>query len=197
MPHSFVKICCIACAAAVAACGGRTSSPKPRGYFRIDLPQERNYTLFDKKGYPYLFEMHGAARITPNASPDAEPFWIDLCYPLYNAKVHISYKDLRRDTLSALIEDVHYLVYKHTIKADAITEQEFVNDSSRTHGFLYDIGGDAASNLQFYLTDHQRHFLRGALYFDVRPNRDSLDPVIRYIGEDIRHLMETLQWRQK
>jgi gliding motility-associated lipoprotein GldD len=178
-----------------AACSGRQGTPKPRGFYRIDLPQERNYTLFDKKNYPYSFEIHGIAQIVPNNNSNTEPFWVDVHYPQYNAKVHISYKSLQRDTLSKLIEDVHYMVYKHTVKADAITEQEFANDNSNTRGFLYDIGGDAASNLQFYLTDNQRHFLRGALYFNVHPNRDSLEPVIQYISEDIRHLMETVKWK--
>jgi len=169
-------------------------SPKPRGYYRIDMPQEHPYKLFAKKGYPYSFEMDTLAQIIPDTNMYAEPFWLDIYYPSYNAKIHVSYKSLRRNALDDLIEDMHYMVYKHTVKADEITEQEFVNDSNRTQGFLYDIGGDAASNLQFYLTDHNQHFMRGSLYLDVHPNRDSLEPIIIYISEDIRHLMETLRW---
>lgn len=180
---------------ALFVCCGSHHSPKPRGYYRIALPQERSYTAFSRNNYPYSFEIHGIAQVAVDSDANSEPYWIDICYPQYNAKIHISYKDLRRDTLANLVEDMHYLVYKHTIKADAITEQEYVSDSSGVYGFFYDIAGDAASNIQFYLTDQKRHFLRGALYFNVHPNRDSLNPVILYIAEDIRHLMETTQWK--
>jgi gliding motility-associated lipoprotein GldD len=60
---------------------------------------------------------------------------------------------------------------------------------------LYEIRGDAASSVQFYLTDSTRHFLRGSLYFNVQPNADSLAPVIDFFMEDIMHLIETLEWK--
>ncbi|MDR2937387.1 MAG: gliding motility lipoprotein GldD, partial [Prevotellaceae bacterium] len=64
-----------------------------------------------------------------------------------------------------------------------------------THGYIYEIGGNAASNAQFYVTDSTRHFLRGSLYFNTHPNVDSLQPVIEYITEDIYHLIETTKWQ--
>ncbi|GHU95502.1 gliding motility lipoprotein GldD [Bacteroidia bacterium] len=188
-----IVIVCLLLAGGIACTP--TVSVKPRGYYRIDLPAEKNYTPFAPQKYPYSFEIDAAAQIVPDSSPDAEPFWVDVVYPQYNAKIHISYKNLQHNSLARLVEDVHYMVYKHTVKADEITEQAFENEARSTLGFLYDIGGDAASNLQFYLTDERRHFLRGALYFDVHPNRDSLQPVILYITQDIQHLMETLQWQ--
>ena len=62
-------------------------------------------------------------------------------------------------------------------------------------GVMYDISGDAASSVQFYLTDSVRHFIRGALYFTLQPNSDSLSPVIEFFREDILHLIETLEWQ--
>jgi gliding motility-associated lipoprotein GldD len=193
--YAICAILAVLAIVALSGCSSRPHSPKPRGYFRIDLPVDRNYTLFHAKNYPYAFEINGYAQVVPDLASRTEPFWVDITYPQYNAKIHISYKDLRRDTLANLLEDVHFLVYKHTVKADAITEQGFISDSAHTQGFLYDIGGNAASNLQFYLTDQKRHFLRGSLYFNIHPNRDSLEPLILYISEDIRHLMETLRWQ--
>ncbi len=62
-------------------------------------------------------------------------------------------------------------------------------------GKIYHIRGrEAASPLQFFATDSLSHFLRGALYFDARPNNDSLAPVIRFIEKDIRNLLGTLEW---
>ena len=53
----------------------------------------------------------------------------------------------------------------------------------------------AASHAQFYLTDSTRHFLTGALYFNTKPNFDSLYPAIHYVRKDIRRIMETLRWQ--
>jgi gliding motility-associated lipoprotein GldD len=72
------------------------------------------------------------------------------------------------------------------------------DDERRIYGVLYEIkGAEAASTLQFYVTDSLSHFLRGALYFNVSPNNDSLAPVIDFIEEDIRHMIGTLNWENR
>ena len=60
---------------------------------------------------------------------------------------------------------------------------------------IYDIGGNAASSIQFYATDSTKHFIRGALYFNVAPQPDSLAPVIQYLRKDIVRLLTTLKWK--
>ena len=93
------------------------------------------------------------------------------------------------------MEDSRKLAYKHSIKADAIGERFFQNDEHHVYGILYEIKGNAASPLQFAITDSTRHFLRGALYFNSIPNKDSLAPVIDFIKEDMMQLMETVSWK--
>lgn len=93
------------------------------------------------------------------------------------------------------LEDARTMVYKHTVKADAINEKAFINKEKKVYGVLYDIKGNAASSVQFYLTDSVTHFLRGALYFNAEPNKDSLAPAIKFIHQDIERLIETFQWK--
>ncbi|MBP7211183.1 MAG: gliding motility lipoprotein GldD, partial [Paludibacteraceae bacterium] len=81
------------------------------------------------------------------------------------------------------------------IKADAITEQAFENTNNDVYGILYEIRGNTASSVQFVLTDSTKNFLRGALYFNNRPNKDSLAPVINYIKDDVIRIMETTKWQ--
>ena len=57
------------------------------------------------------------------------------------------------------------------------------------------IAGNAASPLQFLCTDGSDQFLRGALYFEVRPNGDSLQPVVARLDADIEYLMANLTWQ--
>ena len=60
---------------------------------------------------------------------------------------------------------------------------------------MSEVTGNAASPLQFYLTDSIHHFVNGALYFEVQPNYDSILPAVKFIEKDIKHLMETLEWK--
>ena len=131
-------------------------------------------------------------------APDkqAEPGWMNLSYPQYNAKLHLSYKEINNDTaLNHYLEDCHHLAYTHTIKAESINEKYFKN--REIFGLIYYIEGNTASSTQFFITDSTRHFLRGALYFNQHPDKDSLAPVIDYLREDIVTLMETLRFKNK
>lgn len=168
-------------------------TPKPRGYFRIDFPPHE-YQLFDTT-YPYTFEYPLYARISPDNSKLAEPYWINVCYPGFHAQLHISYKIIHNN-LSAYLDDSRKLVNKHIPKANAITRQEFLNPSMHVYGLTYEIRGtDAASPFQFYLTDSLSNFVRGALYFNVVPNNDSLAPVIDFLKADIHHMINSFQWK--
>nr|MBP7389581.1 hypothetical protein [Chitinophagales bacterium] len=60
---------------------------------------------------------------------------------------------------------------------------------------LYDVGGDAASNVQFFLSDSTHHFIRGALYFNTTPNTDSMAPIVAFVKEDLKQLLRTFEWK--
>ncbi len=169
-------------------------TPKPRGYFRIDLP-EHAYRAFDS-AFPYTFEYPEYAEITADSSKMAEPFWINIQYKRFNATLHFSYKVIRGN-LPRYLDDAHALVNKHIPKANAITQREFVDRPNHVYGLVYDIRGtDAASPYQFYLTDSISKFVRGALYFNQAPNNDSLAPVIESIKTDITHMITTFRWKK-
>ena len=122
------------------------------------------------------------------------PWWINLNFDSLGGKIYISYKQISpSQTLEKLLEDSYKLSHYHTKKADYINEPEF-HTANNVHGVFYDVGGNAASSFQFYATDSFHHFLRGALYFDVTPNVDSLKPVNQFLQKDIEHLIQTLKW---
>lgn len=171
---------------------GRISVPKPYGYFRIDLP-EKKYTHFETP-CSYSIEYPEYSRINLRPSVATDTCWMDIEFPKLKAKIHLTYFNLHGN-LATLTELSRELAYKHTIKADAIEEKLWANDSSRVYGMLYDLKGNTASAIQFYVTDSTKHYLRGSLYFMAQPNEDSLLPVISFLREDIIHLIETLNWR--
>jgi len=170
-------------------------TPKPRGYFRIDLPVHE-YRQFDT-AFPYAFEYPIYAKIYPDTSGLAEPYWINICYPGFRAQLHLSYKVVRNN-LPVYLEDSRTLVNKHIPKATAITQQAYVNHGKKVFGLTFTIKGtDAASPFQFYLTDSISKFVRGALYFNISPNNDSLAPVIDFLQTDIEHMINTFRWKKR
>lgn len=168
-------------------------SPKPRGYFRIDLP-EREYLIFDTN-YPYTFEYPSYARIVPDLRPSSEPYWINIEFPQFRGTLFISYKSVSGNLVEYL-EDSRTFVMKHIPKASAIEDSMIYRPEDRVFGLIYDIeGSGAASPLQFFVTDSASHFLRGALYFNTSPNNDSLAPVIGFVREDILKMLDTFHWK--
>jgi len=167
--------------------------PKPRGYYRIDLPA-KDYKVFDST-FPYTFEYPVYSKIVRDSSRMAELYWINIVYTPFNAQLHISYKPVHRN-LAVYLNDAHTLVNKHIAKANAITQRAYEDPTHKVFGLVYEIkGSDAASTCQFYLTDSTKHFLRCALYFDLVPNNDSLTPVIEFLKKDIEHMIETFRWK--
>lgn len=171
------------------SCTSNPPTPKPRGYFRIDLPEKTYKTYNDE--CPFVFDVPEYSFIIKDPEGAC---WLDLYFPINRATVYITYKPLNND-LSQHLDDQHEFVYKHVVKADAIEEVRFENDSIKVYGIMYNLKGNTASSVQFFLTDSVKHFVRGSLYFDVAPNKDSLGPVIDYLRTDIEHLMETFRWK--
>lgn len=166
--------------------------PRPYGYFRIDLPHNQ-YKQYAPTGFPYSFDMNNTSRITERPTPN-DKYWIDITYPALKATIYISYKPVNKQLLE-LTEDTRKIVYKHSVRADAISEYPFANGDKKVFGILYELSGNVASPIQFVLTDSVKHFFRGALYFESTPNSDSIAPVTQYVMKDIARLMESFEWK--
>jgi gliding motility-associated lipoprotein GldD len=171
----------------------QTYTPKPRGYFRVDFP-EKNYQKYDST-CPYSFEYPVYGKIVRDLNQGAEPCWLNISFPEFKSKIHLSYKVVTNKNSSQFVEDSHTLAYKHALKADAIEELLVNFPEKNVYGIVYDIRGNAASSIQFYLTDSIRHFLRGSLYFETPPNKDSLAPAVEFFRKDVEHLINTLIWK--
>ncbi len=138
---------------------------------------------------PYSFEVSKYSLVK-----DEPKNWLKIQYPRLKASVDITYRAVQNNILE-LIQEAEKLVLKHTVKADKISNQNFINSDKKVFGTLNEITGNAASQIQFHLTDSTHHFIKGALYFKTRPNYDSVLPAIEYIRKDVLQLIETLEWK--
>lgn len=167
-----------------------TSMPKPRGYFRIDLPEKIYRQYKSPCGFSFFHPSYSEIEI--DTFPGAEDCWIDLNFPTLNGTLHLSYKKVAGN-LRNLTEDSRTLAMKHAVRAIEIEELPF-RTKNNIHGLRYNIRGSVASSIQLYLTDSVRNFMRMSLYFNVPPNPDSLEPVLRFIEQDIEIMLDSFRW---
>ncbi|HPB02432.1 MAG TPA: hypothetical protein PLZ67_05710 [Bacteroidales bacterium] len=187
----------VAFAAAIVSCGGgnETYYPKPRGFYRLDLP-DKKYTNFDSV-YPFSCRIPQYAHVESIESNEPGSVWFNLIFPAYNGSVNFSYKTINNN-LYKLTEDARDFANKHIAKANEIKEIRVSHAENHVYGLIYDIEGtNSASPYQFYLTDSTKHYLRGAVYFNHIPNNDSIAPIIQRVKEDLDTLIGSLKWKNQ
>lgn len=195
--HYPLIVICFAVSAVMATACNSAYTPKRKGYFKIDFPRHE-YRRFDKPGFPYTFEYPVYANVLQDKTffedETENPYWINIDFPRFNGKIHISYKEIGRNDFNKLVNDAYNLTYKHTTKATAINDS-VMRTPMGISGVFFTVGGNAATAKQFFVTDSVKHFLRGALYFDASPNEDSLGIVNEFLQTDMKHLINTFKWR--
>ena len=170
--------------------------PKQRGYARINLPKPDYQNTPDS--LPYSFEYSKYAKLLNDTSVVTKRYWFEMYYLDFQANIDISYYaiDNKKEKFEDFINDSHTLAIKHKFKAYAIDEISF-KTSKGYSAILFELQGDVPSQLQFYVTDSTKNFLRASLYFPTSTQNDSLAPVINYIKKDMMHILQTIDWTNK
>ncbi|MBV1923858.1 MAG: gliding motility lipoprotein GldD [Flavobacteriaceae bacterium] len=161
---------------------------KPNSQLRLEYPTPE-YESIDNT-LPYSFKKNKEATISSKRYGG-----VNLKYSKMKATIYITYQKVNNgQNIDSLLYDAQKLTYDHTVKAESILEQPRVDSINNVYGMFYMINGNAATHSQFYVTDSVNHFVTGSLYFDIKPNYDSLYPAIVYLRNDVRTLMETIEW---
>lgn len=199
------------------ACNSVYTSKK-KGYFNIDLP-DHSYKMYDQTGFPYSFEYPSyAIPVKDSTYFDSTPendYWVNIDFPQFEARIFLSYKIIGgksvykikntdgtyRDSIGInqfdkMVNDAFNLTNKNEAVATSIKDSVF-RTKNKVSGVFFKVGGNAATATQFFLSDSTHHFLRGALYFSVTPNADSIRPVQEFLEDDIKHLINTFKWKEK
>lgn len=173
----------------LSACGDEDPQPLPKGYMRIGLPDKEYETV--RTDCPYHFDINTSAKWE-----EKDNCWGDIYYPSLRARIQLTYKQPGED-LERVLEESFQLAYKHTVRADGISEKFFENQERKVYGLLYRLQGEIATSTQFFMTDSANNYLRGVVYFYSQPNPDSLRPVDNYMADEVVQLIETLEWGQR
>jgi len=170
-------------------------SPKPKGYFRIDLPEPVYHDLLR---FPdFTCSISDQVRVDEvNDTVNKNKIAFNLIYPRYRAQIYCTCFRINAPDFSVFSEESRRMAYFQEQKAKGIKETAYDHPEQKVYGLVYEIDGNAASPIQFVITDSTKSFFRGALYFDTSLNRDSIAPVLAYINKDIHVMMESFQWKQ-
>ncbi|QRM88424.1 gliding motility lipoprotein GldD [Lacinutrix sp. WUR7] len=183
-----IVIICFSC--------GKDATPKPEAKLRLEYP-EANYSETNLK-MPFSFEKNAlATNVKTRKLGGDDSYGIDLEYPALKGTIYLTYKSINKseEKLISYLRDAQNFTQEHTQKADEIFSDLFENPKNKVYGMFYEVGGNAASQSQFYVTDSTDHFLTGSLYFYAKPNFDSILPAASYLKKDIKHIMETITWK--
>lgn len=187
---SFLSIISIIIIILGYSCSNNNNTPKPTAYYKITFPK-KIYDRIETKNFSCEIPLYSKFFIDPNNQD-----WFYVTTKKYKATIYLTYKNIdKSNSLDTLIESSRKLVYDHSIKAEAITETKYINDTVNVYGILYQIKGNTATSVQFFITDSIKHFLRGSLYFDCPPNKDSLMPSVHFFEDDIVKIIETTNWK--
>ena len=201
----------------LTACNS-TYTSKKTGYYKIEFPQ-RAYQHFKQDGFPYQFEYPVYAQVVKDSTyydRDLQnPYWVNIDFPQFGARIFLSYKaiggkstykvkqpdgtykdSLGTNVFDLMVNDAFKLTSKNETVASSIKDSLFHTRNGIT-GVFFRVGGNAATAKQFFMSDTTKNFFRGALYFDVTPNADSLKPVQDFLQADIDHLINTFRWTSK
>jgi len=181
--------CCFSC--------GDDPLPKPKAYLRLEYP-EAKYSTADTE-LPFNFEknMLAADVTSKKLEGSMESYGLNIEYSKLKGTIYLTYKIIgSKEDLIVYLRDAQNFTQEHTKKADEITEQVFHDSNRKVYGMFYEVGGNAASQSQFYVTDSVKHFLIGSLYFYAKPNYDSILPAAEYLKKDIKRIMETVEWKK-
>jgi len=174
-------------------------TPKPKGFLALEYP-EAIYRTEDITKMPFTFDRNALGKNirTKTLKGETTTYGINIEYPDLKGTIYLTYKAIENNPkyLETYLRNAQNFTQEHTQKADEIDEFEWENKEKRVFGMFYSVGGNAASQSQFYVTDSINHFLSGSLYFYAKPNYDSILPAAHYMQKDIRRIMESLEWKK-
>ncbi len=167
--------------------------PKQNGFLRIEFT-EPYYSIHEEIDTPFNFYYNSNSADLDQIGNnqflfDYRDLSLFLNLSFYNIKTS---QDLEKK-----VRDFSLILDTHTKKSNGVILREYDNINRRMFGKLYEIKGDVASPIQFYITDSLTNFISGSVNLKFRSNYDSIFPSIQYVKNDILVLFESVNWNMK
>ncbi|MAR62759.1 MAG: hypothetical protein CMC45_02685 [Flavobacteriaceae bacterium] len=170
----------------IYSCNNNTTLPKQKAFFapKLETPTYKNSNL----DCNYNLLINSKSSINNFNNCNYEIYYKDL-----NSKIFINQINFS-STIDELKNMFDQKVLENSKFSNQIIESEYIDLDKNIYSRLYSFIGDSPANIQFYLTDMSNNFITGSLYFETKPNYDSLYPYINYIRNDIRKMVDSFEW---
>ena len=160
--------------------------PKQSAFLRIEFP-EPNYINLN-----FFYNLSAADINVIN------PKQFSLNYPKMNLVVDMSLNKISNaEDLENNFRDFSLTLETHSKKSNGMFVREYEDIDNRVYAKIFEMRGDVASPIQFYLTDSISNFINGSLNLKFKSKYDSIFPTIQYVKNDILVLVESLNWSSR
>lgn len=167
-----------------------SSLPKQSGFLKMDF-EDPKYKIFQDKNVLIDFYYNSNFVDLEIKNPQI----ISLQYPNFNLSVDLFSDNINeRKDLENNLSDFSLILETHSIRSNGIILREYKNIDKKVYGKLFEITGDVASPIKFYLTDSVTNFISGSLNLKFKPKYDSIYPSIQYVKNDILVLFQSVNW---
>ena len=168
------------------SCSNQSTIPKPTAFFYSEL-KTADYVYY-KSNCGYSFFVNSKNEI------DSKNCNIKIKNNFLNSTVYLSSLNIQ-DNFNLIHSDFSKKINENSKNTFVVNVSEYNDEKNRVFGKYYSFTGNAPSNTQFYITDSISVYLIGSLYFDSKPNYDSLLPFIHSVNNDIRKMIQTFNWK--
>jgi gliding motility-associated lipoprotein GldD len=168
-------------------------TPKPRGYFRIELPAPV-YKPFEPDGFPCTFNksVFAAAEIPPGGTR-----WLNLSYPTLDATLYCTCIPVTPSAFERVSDESYRLISDRVKDVEGgVTLRFFTHPEHKVYAALFEMDGLPVSPVQFILTDSVSFFFHGSLLYNGAVNADSVSPVTAYLKADIVELIQSFRRKE-
>ena len=170
--------------------------PKQSAFLRLDYSNPQ-YEQINNNSFPFLFETNNILSNISEINISNESIDFILKYDELNGQVNFQYKNVAsKEALDTYILDLKKTIETHSIMANTVRIRDYVLEENDIYGRIFDLSGNVASPYQFYLTDNEYNVISGFVYFNIKPNYDSILPAINYIENDMINLIESFSWKK-
>jgi gliding motility-associated lipoprotein GldD len=164
------------------------SLPKPAGFLALEYPKAQYQFFQSDCSFQFQFNRLSAIHFTKGCD-------LEIQYPFMKATIFLTHLPVKNN-LGRLYEDVQKKLDEQSLGTTRVHQSAFEDAERNLVGSLFTIEADAASNVQFFVTDKQNNFVSGSIYIETKPNYDSLLPTLEYLKKDIRKLVQTFEWKE-
>jgi gliding motility-associated lipoprotein GldD len=169
--------------------------PKEYVYPRIDYPAAK-YIATGNSACPYYLEYPVFSSISIPETKKSDAFWLDIRFESYKASFYTTFLKINNKTDFAEKElSFNNMLIERLSEYSEIRENKDLKNHQGYNATIYEIKGDPAMPIAFYISDKQNFFYQGYLYFDYIPVTDSISDITNGIKRDLTHMIESFRLR--